>query len=576
MIIGMIQAKKHGNIIAITTVGVAVVLLMVMIFLCNIFHFNYKMNSDIGAEAVLGRLIWNSKEIIPASWYPSTETRIIATPQAAALFYGLTGNMDLSMGLACCTMTIGIVLAIWFFMKKAGSGRISCLLMCLFCLGLAGNIIILELLYVFAGYYAIHVITFFFILNCYSSLLQEDWKADKGSRRKICGKCIIGLILAFLLGMQGTRGILITFGPLFGIEMIRILYERICRSRYQKKGIILGKQQEKISFLWVSGLLVLSFLGTKMPFSSGQEISRNIRNGFSKLVQVVLPGTWKAVGFSEGDPVRNICLGLLVLNVVIWVIVLLIHMLKWQELSSLEWCFLVTAASPVVTALIAAFTTVESSERYYFMWIFSMAFAAILSCEYLRKGMTAGHVIVEDPSIVSLAGQKEDDWENTDLDGSGFYQMNRRKKRTYVSVLGTMIAIIIVAAGIVIGINVHTVYQPILKAEEPTASDALEVVKYLEENGREMAYSTFENANKMTALSNGKVNVYAVNSFETMDICKWLTNADGYPDDGIADQDGAVYIVPEARMEEFERFLDIGVKCDRKDTIGSYSIWVLD
>lgn len=514
---------------------IALIAGMIVIFGCNIFHYNYKMNSDIGAEAVLGRLIWDSKEIIPASWYPSTETRIIATPQVAALFYGLTGNMDLSMGLACCTMTIGIVLAIWLFMKKAGSSRISCLLMCLFCLGLAGNIIILELLYVFAGYYAIHVIAFFFIMNCYSSLLQKDWKASKGSHRKICGKCMTGLILAFMLGMQGTRGILITFGPLFGIEMIRILYERIYRSRYQKKGIILGKQQEKTSSLWVSGLLVLSFLGTKMPFSSGQEISRNIRNGFSKLIQVVLPDTRKAVGFSEGAPVRNICLGLLVLNVVIWVIVLLVHMLKCQELSSLEWCFLVTAASPVVTALIVAFTTVESSERYYFMWIFSMAFAAILSCEYLRKGMTVG-----------------------------------------ISAWRVLTVITLIAAGIVIGINVHTVYQPILKAEEPTASDALEVVNYLEENGYEMAYSTFENANKMTALSNGKVNVYAVNSFETMDICKWLTNADGYPEDGIADQDGVVYIVPEARMEEFERFLDTGVKCDRKDTIGSYSIWVLD
>ena len=480
---------------------IALIAGMIVIFGCNIFHYNYKMNSDIGAEAVLGRLIWDSKEIIPASWYPSTETRIIATPQVATLFYGLTGNMDLSMELACCTMTIGIVLAIWLFMKKAGSSRISCLLMCLFCLGLAGNIIILELLYVFAGYYAIHVIAFFFIMNCYSSLLQKDWKASKGSHRKICGKCMTGLILAFMLGMQGTRGILITFGPLFGIEMIRILYERIYRSRYQKKGIILGKQQEKTSSLWVSGLLVLSFLGTKMPFSSGQEISRNIRNGFSKLIQVVLPDTRKAVGFSEGAPVRNICLGLLVLNVVIWVIVLLVHMLKCQELSSLEWCFLVTAASPVVTALIVAFTTVESSERYYFMWIFSMAFAAILSCEYLRKGMTVG-----------------------------------------ISAWRGLTVITLIAAGIVIGINVHTVYQPILKAEEPTASDALEVVNYLEENGYEMAYSTFENANKMTALSNGKVNVYAINSFETMDICKWLTNADGYPEDGIADQDGAVYI----------------------------------
>lgn len=173
----------------ISATGIIFILMLLLcVIMTNLFHYNYKMNSDIGAEAVLGRLIWDSKEIIPATWYPSTETRIIATPQAAALFYGLTGNMDLSMGLACCTMAIGIILAIWLFMKKAGSSsRISCLLMCLCCLGLAGNIIILELLYVFAGYYAIHVITFFFILNCYSSLLQKEWKKSKSL---FTGRCM--------------------------------------------------------------------------------------------------------------------------------------------------------------------------------------------------------------------------------------------------------------------------------------------------------------------------------------------------------------------------------------------------
>lgn len=480
------------------------------------------------------------------------------------------------MGLACCVMTVGIMLTIWFCMRETGCSRISSLLICLLCLGLAGNIIILELLYVFAGYYAIHVITFFFVMNCYSSLLQEDWKSGKWPPIIMHEKSCMAMLLAYTLGTQGTRGILITFGPLFGIEVIRNLHEKMCWRKGIQKGIIQREKRNRIPFWWVSGLLVLSFVGTKMPFSSGQEISRNIRNGFSKLIQVVLPDTWKAIGFSEGHTVRNVCLGILVLNVVIWVIVLLVHMLKWQRQSSLEWCFLVAAASPVVTAFIVAFTTVESSEKYYFMWIFSMAFAAILSCEYLRKGMTTDHMAAEDLGIVSSAGQKEDDWENTDLDGSGLYQMNRRKKRIYVSVLGTLTAIILVAAGIVIGINVHTVYQPILKAEEPTASDALEVVNYLEENGYETAYSTFENANKMTALSNGKVNVYAINSFETMDICKWLTNADGYPEDGIADQDGAVYIVPEAKAEEFERFLDTGVKCEQKEMVGSYGIWVLD
>ena len=161
-----------------------------------------------------------------------------------------------------------------------------------------------------------------------------------------------------------------------------------------------------------------------------------------------------------------------------------------------------------------------------------MAFAAILSFECLRKGMTAG-----------------------------------------ISAWKALIVITLTASGIVIGINLHTVYQPILKAEEPTASDALEVVNYLEENGYEMAYSTFENANKMTALSNGKVNVYAVNSFETMDICKWLTNADGYPEDGIADQDGAVYIVPEACEEEMDRKIENDTEYICLEHIGIYKIW---
>lgn len=338
-------------------------------------------------------------------------------------------------------------------------------------------------------------------------------------------KSIIGLLLALLLGMQGTRGILITFGPLFGIEVIRTLYETIYYKKiyyekvYFKKSLegekIQMEQFNRIPFLWVIGLLIISFLGTKMPYSSGQESSKNIRNGFSKLFQTVLPDMWRAVGFSEGYPIRNICLAVLIINVVIWVVILIVCMLKWQELNSLKWCFLVTAASPVVTALMVAFSTVESSERYYFMWIFSMAFAMILDFEQGAE---------------SLSGQKTDDWKNMDLDGSGLCQMRRKRGQHNRTVWLTMTVIMLITAGIIIGIKVYTVYRPILKSEEPTASDALEAAKYLEKNGDDMAYFTFENANKMTALSNGRVNVYAINSFATMDICKWLTDRNGYPE----------------------------------------------
>lgn len=105
----------------------ATLVFILLIFYTNLFHYNYRMNADIGAEALLGELIWQSKEILPDTWYPSTEVRIVSTPDVAALFYGMTGSMTLAMGLGCCFMTALIVMGISFFCKKAQvwGGRLS-------------------------------------------------------------------------------------------------------------------------------------------------------------------------------------------------------------------------------------------------------------------------------------------------------------------------------------------------------------------------------------------------------------------------------------------------------------------
>lgn len=364
------NGKKYG-IILYGILGILFVAYLFFKFCVNIQHFNYKMNSDIGAEAVLGRLIWDSGEIIPASWISSTETRIIATPQMAALFYGMTGDMNLSLGLACCVTTIGILLAVWTFMKAAGCRKSSCLGMCLLSLSFAGNMTILELLYLFASYYGIHVITFFFIMNCYGMLIcssdgeykqhsitvrvrdesvrfdnrlkfnadnNKDIAGNKYGAMMTVGKVAVSLLLAFLLGMQGSRGILITFGPLFGIEVIRILYRcitmKISADRNERDLYMTGKKTKVCSYsnwmvpLWVTGLLMLSFLGMKTPFATGQDISRNIRGGLSKLFGVVLADTYKAIDFESGNFLRNIGLAVLVLCVCGQVVRLLVKMLQ--------------------------------------------------------------------------------------------------------------------------------------------------------------------------------------------------------------------------------------------------------
>lgn len=587
-----IQNEKKHRIILYGVLWSLFVIYLVFIFCVNTQHFNYKMNSDIGAEAVLGRLIWDSGEIIPDSWISSTETRIIATPQVAALFYGMTGDMNLSLGLACCVMTVGIMLAIWTFMRTTGSRRSSCLGMCLLSLSLAGNMTILELLYLFASYYGIHVIAFFLTMNCYPMLLQYSENnshkrsnyenpndvTDGTVRTKIKPACklIVSLVLAFLLGMQGTRGILITYGPLFGIEVIRQAYCLL-----KRKNTVISdlsdpeqKSSEKCSekyswkagiqpFLWASVLLIASYLGTKMPFATGQEISRNIRNGFSKLFQTVLPDTWKAIGFTEGHLFQNICLGILVLCVLWQVLRLLIKMVRRQNLHNMEWCFLVTAASPVVAAVMVAFTTVESSERYYFMWIFAMAFAVILGWE--QTGRELKNFNVNEDQKSGIAGNEINHVNKNDP-----HRLHRNVK-WYLTCIWNVIPFM-VSVIVVIG-NLNHVYVPILKAQEPTPSDALEVVRYLEEHGYEEAYSTFESANMMTALSDGRVNVYALNSFDSMDMCQWLTSRDWYPEDGVADQSGTVYVVPDARSEELDRLTEKGMDYEILNEVGTY--WIV-
>lgn len=594
------QQKETNRIIVCGVLGIITMVYLALIGCVNVQHFNYKMNSDIGAEAVLARLIWNSGEMVPSTWISSTETRIIATPQLAALFYGWTGDMNLGLGLACCVMTIGILLAIWCFMKKAGFRTESCLLMCVLSLALSGNMTILELLYLFASYYGIHVITFFFIMNCYVMLIcwsegeykqhsitvrgrdesvrfdnrlkfngdnNKDIAGNKYGAMMTVSKVAVSLLLAFLLGMQGSRGILITFGPLFGIEVIRILYRciitKISANGNEGDSDAIGKKTKvcsnwMVSF-WVTGLLMLSFLGMKTPFATGQDISRNIRGGLSKLFGVVLADTCKAIGFESGNHLRNIGLAVLVLCVCGQVVRLLVKMLQGKALQGAEWCFLVTAASPVVAAVMVAFTTIESSERYYFMWIFAMALAVVLLweqtmvCKEEDKDAMRGEC-----SVRSVRGV---------FSMIGVHRTGLQEVKKVVGVIVVLISLIVSA------MHITTVYSPILKAQEPTPSDALEVVRYLEINGYTEAYSTFESANRMTALSDGRVNVYALNSFENLDMCQWLTCREWYPEDGIADQSGTICIVPKERLAELDGLKEKGVEYDSLEQMGSY--WII-
>lgn len=486
-----------------------IIVFLTFIIATNIFHFNYNMNADLASDAILAKLIWTSKEIIPSTWYVANETRIICTPNLAALFYGLTQNMTLATGLACSAMTILILASIFYFARKIQIKKMEAGMFVLLGLVIPLNMTILELLYLFASYYAIHVVILFLTLGVY---------AEDIIKRKVSWfPAIISIVLAFCLGIQGVRGILVLYGPLAGIEIIRICYCFYCGTKRERSDWIIS--------IWVYGLLIVSWIGTCFPFSVGQGFSRNIRKGLQKLVTVVIPDMGKAIGFGKVSIPGEICLGIMMFAIIYLLGDIVYRMWKKKTIDACEWVFLVISGSPLITALIVAFTTVEDSERYYFLMIYAMAFAVVLIWRRISNRWR-------------LAG-------------------------------GILIAVMAI-------INIYTVYLPILAKEDPPETDDYEVGKWLEANECFSAYATFENANTITVLMNGKVRVAPVASVNKMDICKWMTSTDWYVPN-VPFEEKTAYVITEAEANTFMEFLQEHKEVVLFETkIGTYLIYTSD
>lgn len=476
---------------AILSVGIVVVL--AAIGCVNIFHFCYSLNADLASDALLARLIWESGEWIPSTWFVAAETRIIDMPNLAALFYGLTGNITVAAGLACTVLSVAIAASCYYFACQCSMSKVHRLAFLLLCFILPNHFTILELFFLWASYYAIHVVYTFLALGTYVRLLKKN-----DVSRFDFGMMTIILVLSFALGMQGMRGILVLGGPLVAVEAVRILERIIHKSEKGKHSVIIS--------IWVLLQVAVGLLGSMFEFSVGQSISRNIRKGIPKFFESVLPDIGKCLGFERAGALAKVVLGLGIVLLVAELFWLLWKILKKAQITAEDWAILFMIASPCMTAVFAAFTTVESSERYYFILLFAIPFVLLKWAAKLIK------------------------------------------KCPWISGVTACLTILVLIH------NFQTIYMPILKSNDPQGDPRYEVVSFLEENQYDTAYASFESANTMTVLSGGAVQVSPVASVEKMDICKWMSSTEWYVPN-VPFEKKTAYIVTEAESGDFEKFL---------------------
>lgn len=194
----------------------------------NFVGFCRFMDPDIYSDTLVARYMWEQKTLFPEGWVFGNQYYVIATPVVAALFYGLTGSMNLAMGLATTVMTLAILAAAWWLFRSfldrtsalAGLlALVSCVLTMKPDYKSEG-----QLFFLMASYYSCYLLTMLIVWGDY----LQGLFLDKPLR---CLSFPLGLALSFGTGMQSIRQTGAMVLPLLALEGLRVVWMLMGRTR---------------------------------------------------------------------------------------------------------------------------------------------------------------------------------------------------------------------------------------------------------------------------------------------------------------------------------------------------------
>lgn len=517
--------RANGGKVALTIITGLVLAVLIGIHIdVNVNHYCSQMDADIASEALLATVIADNGMHIPGTWVASTGDRIIATPDLGAIFYKITGNMNLSMGIAC-SITMLILLGIMaLYFRQIGLRWYEVFASLIVFLSMSD--VLMEnqsMLLLWAAYYVSHFVSLFLMLILYNLCLKKKsipvwiW--------------IVSLVLAVLNGLQGLHGCLYCFFPVLGVEILRKIWLRI------RKG-----KDSWLMTIWLFGCAILSFVITKFLGAYGYGTSRNIRHAGEKLVNVVWPAVKSVVYFGNAPAVVAVICVLAAIGYV----VALGAMLKGNESgksnvagqsesdendsSKLLWSTLAPVAGFVIFALALTFTTMDVAPRYFISELFIVA------------------------------------------TGVGLF-MNRFHRPNMKVQSSALVAIIAAMLGIIASRYYYT--ELIVHDNSQNTAD-IHVAQWMQENGYDYGYAIFDNANTITVMTNNEVKVRAVNNMKDMEGCKWLSDSTWYPP--TRSSEGATcYLVSESAKTDFDSFLtERNPQILETSQVDRYTVYVLD
>jgi len=525
-LIGIVKEKLTlKSVLILVAFGMLAVYLCVFIYL-NLFQYTQHVDSDIAAEAILAKEMWVDKSITPDDWISSTERRIISTSMVGAVVYGITGSMVTAMGVASIFFGTLVIASFLYLLRtiKLSPLAIITTLLALCCIPINGIKVngqivpyFTYLVFLFAGYYAPHIVLMLFSLGAYFRLLQ----GKKTIRLYLFTGFLV--IYALAMGASGMRSLEVVILPLLILEIIA-LYK--ATNHFTK----MEDKSRWVATAFVSGLTVFTFLGMLYPSSVNYQMTllgndTVIEKLFSDCPQAILT----CLGIVGNTNLKSLgsVMQLMIYGIlagVVWGIYIIFKNRKSISRESVR-TVLYFAYSLLLTVFVISITSTAADQNYFFIVIFLVAtIIGVMVHIFERESVFLCTVLV---SFVCLFG---------------ILNLNYTYKNAIVT-------------------------QTNLEEYE-------EIADFLLENDYEYAYAQFWDANRITAITDGEVTVGNIlDTVQNLNAYWWLTSTKWYVPNLPIEMPTA-YIISNDKEAEFLQGLSSHPRIDVAYKTENYVIYI--
>lgn len=355
--------------------------------LINFLGFGNFLHPDMYSDTLAAKYMWETKSLFPENWVFGNQYYVIATPAIAALFYGLTGNLNLSMALATTAETVALLAAVyWLFRSLLGKtqaliGPVA-LVSAVLTVDLAHRKEA-QLLFVLASYYSCYLLTAVVVWGDYLQGLVQK-------KRLLCVSFFLSLTLSFATGMQSIRQTCIMTLPLLAFEGLRLLSRCLRRQTINWKPTI---RAAWVAVANLGGVFLMHLLHIPATHIFGGDSlvgPGELPERFRLLAEAV----WKITGFSyAGDYGLKYALFIFLFSLICTMTVLLAlgitaarlrtRISGQEEKEGIDALNLLCLLSFLAVCASFLLVNVSAASTYLFMWYFWVCVSAVLVIDSL-------------------------------------------------------------------------------------------------------------------------------------------------------------------------------------------------